>query len=266
MRYVLCVMLAGLVVSPAAAQRATEADYYNQVRDWSRQLVNDLEYIQQDIAYEVKGPRGRQLSELAGTTYQLAHRFHRGLKTNVPREQLYRDYQRMDDHVHKLLRAIRDLGPNERSLQRAAARVHNADQQLHYALSQGDTSEPRGRDVLTRQLHLLAQQAADMSATIDWATQGSAAGARMRQAGTTFADAAQHLHESAEKNASPDHIRRDFGRVANAWREIIDSLNAPEASPGQYLLTKANQTHETVERLRQRLNLRDPYVRPRDRD
>ena len=265
-RLVFAGLIAAVVAGPVTAQQATDAEYLGRVQEWSRQLVNDLDYLQQDLSYDVPGQRGRELAELAAVAYQRARQLHRGLKVGVSREQLYKDFSALDAPLHKLLHAVRSLPANERSIHRAAARVHNADQQLHHALSHGDETPARVPEVLTRQIRLLAQQASELSGTIDWATGGSSVGARMRKAGSTFSAAAQQLRVSVEEGYDQEKVRRDFVQVANAWREVVGALNAPEANPAYYLRTKASQTHETVERLRQRLNQRDPYVQLRDID
>ena len=268
MRRGLSMLLTGVLVvaltGPAHAQGRLDGNYYGSVREWSRRLVNDLEYLQQDISYEVKGPGGRQLADLANATYQSAVHFNRGLRNDVAREHLYRDFQQLDAHLHKLLRAVRDVGPAGSSLQRAAQRVHYSDQQLHYALSAGDDTPDRGRDVLGRQTDVLVHQAAEYIRVMDWATMGSGAGARLRDAARAFSDAARRLERAEDRSVDPNRLRQDFVRVADAWREVVNALNAPEASPGQYLRTKTMEVHETVEHIRQRLNMRDPYVRLRD--
>ena len=69
---------------PAAA---SDAEYLNNIRQWSRRLADDLGYLMQDISVEIQGQPGFRLQQRANEAYAAATAFHRSVRAGVPRRR-----------------------------------------------------------------------------------------------------------------------------------------------------------------------------------
>jgi ABC-type transporter Mla subunit MlaD len=123
----------------------------------------------------------------------------------------------MEHQLRELLQVVRAASKDQGWLRRAAERITQADHQLHYALSQGDVTQARGREVLRRQAEALAAAARELNQTAQFALAKDAPGrVGLEDSLRKLADAAQRFEETARKTSDPVSLQNAFAPVNDA--------------------------------------------------
>jgi len=216
----------------------------------ARELTRDLEHLQEDIIADLAGRKEQTLYRQADAALTGIVHLQKSLKPGAARKDLYDVFDPMDRMLHELLKAVRDLGPDQRALQRAADRVDNADEELHYALAAGDPTGVRTKQLLERQARALAVAALKLDRTAEYAL-GAVPGRSVVQGDLRkLVDAAEHFQKSLAAAGEQKDRQRDFVAVNQAWGRAVQGLNLLKGS--RYLLHSAirvNQIHERLFRL-----------------
>lgn len=215
------------------------------IRQRANQLASEVEHLLEDIAIE--GRATRQLYDQADAVMREVLHFQRSIRPGVSREHIVRDFRAMDQQVHSLLQSLQSS--DEISLRRGIARVNYADQQLHFAVFQGDESRQVRAEVIARQAHALEAEAKQLARTARFVLHGRRA-QELLTAIEQFAEEAEHFHEGFEGGAPPEHVDRDFAALDESWHKVVRQLNASPASA--FLFRRAqrvNAIHNQLHRL-----------------
>lgn len=253
---VLLVVLAIAVFSFAATRAAdppagtrSDRDYLEQARGAVRELIREVERLQEDIIGELGEGKERKLYSQADTTLAVIVRFENALRPEVPRETLYQNFDQMDRQLHELIKAVRELGPEQRALQRAVGHVREADERLHYALFSGDKGKDRMQQLLERQAEGLAAAAQDLERTARYALVGAPGKGVVEAELRKLAEAAERFRKDAEGGASLDQLKKHFAAVNESWAKA--TMGMKELPPGEnsYLLRSAGELDRLHDRL-----------------
>src|SRR5262249_39125250 len=126
-------LLVSLLVSAPPLARAEKDPLDREglapIQEAARQLAREIEYLQEDIVTELEGQKERTLYRQADSVLVDSDQFQKSLKPGAVRKQLYKEFDGLDHKLHELLKAVQALGPEQRLLQRSAARVDTADEQ-----------------------------------------------------------------------------------------------------------------------------------------
>ena len=209
---------------------------------WVRQLENELDHLQEDLYYE-RGSYPSGLSEQVEELSRVVAHFGEMLRRQPDRQHLMRDFQEMDRQVHRLTDRLDQSG--DPWLRRQAARIRYPDEQLHYALRTG-SADPRtpSRELLARHAHVLASEARNLENLVDRVVRRDD---RFEDAVDSFAEQAEHFHETVEQGADIDHLRDDFRDVDEQWHRVVEHIN--RSAYGLYLRRNAqnvNRVHNQV--------------------
>lgn len=209
---------------------------------WVRQLDNEINHLQEDLHYQ-RGTYPRGLDEQAEQTARAVAHFHQMLSRSDDRRHLMRDFQEMDQQVHRLVDLLNQS--DDAWLRRQASRILYSDEQLHYALRAGSPDAPsEARELLARLAHLLEDEAANLRQLSERVDRNDG---RLRRAVAAFADEARHFHQTIERGASIDHLQGDFRQVDETWHQAVDSIN--QSAYGFYLRRTAqdvNRVHNQI--------------------
>ena len=267
------VLLAAVVIAvPAAAQRRGISDRSlsrSSVERWVQQLGSDLDHLQEDLVYE-RGTYPRGLREQVDQVSRAVAHFQRVLSQTNDQRHLQRDFQEMDEEVHRLVRTLNRA--DDSWLRRQASRISYSDEQLHYAL-QSKVADPRApsRELLARQAHLLEIGARDLE---ELAERVNRRDRRLREAIREFADQAEHFHQVVEDGADSQHLHKDFEEVDDTWHRVVELLNRSSnvfylRSAAQNVNRVHNQIHELLttghERVHEHEEVTVPVNPPRSR-
>lgn len=256
---VLGVTLLGVVnvrAAPPAAQRPPDREYLANIQEAVRQLVHDMEYLQEDIVAELSGHKERTLYRQTDTVLAELVHFQDTLKPGASREQLTKDFSPVDEKVHTLLKAIQELGTSARALRHAVARVSTSDEQLHYAISEGDAAEGRQGPRIERQARALAAAAQELERTAQYALadapgQGAALIANLHK----LAEEANRFQKSQASGASMEQLQRDFVGVNRAWEQVVRGLQLLPPRENVFLLRGAARIDRYHDHLYRLLNV-----------
>jgi hypothetical protein len=259
----LLIVLALLPPPARAADKAAEVlskEYVTVVRAETGYLVRAVERLQEAIVEELSGRKERTLYRRADEVLTLALEFEAALRGAPTRAQLYAWFTEFDGKMHELLEAVDGLGKEARGLRREAARVREADEELHFALSAGDTSAERVRQVMKRQARRLLSSARELERTAQYALlkmPGDVSPGDFRK----LVEAAALFEKSAEAGAAPEQLRKAFAELDRAWAKAVGVLKQVKPRENRYLLRSAAEVDRLHERLHRLLGLKGERAR-----
>ncbi len=239
-----------------------QRSYLANIQERARWLLAELERFQEDAVVELRGQRERELYQRADAVLTDLRHFRRSLHGSVAREHLVDDFRRMDRKLHDLLETVHAYGDKFPSLQRAAARVRQADQQLHYALFQGDTSEVTTKQVVARQAHALAWEAQEFERIARFALTSDRPGRQALEADVhAFTEAAEHLHKGLRAGFNRQHLLRDMRAMEQTWSRVVRGLRVLTPRENVFLVRRAERLDLALDRLHRQLALEGERTR-----
>ncbi len=249
-RYLLAALTAALL-APAHARaddRAPTREELASIQEATRNLTREVEYLQ-DVVEEQGDEKERGLYRQADVVLAGVEAFRKSLKPATTRERLYKEFDERDPKLHELLKSVQGLGPEQRLLKRAAAKVRAADDQLHYALFVGDTSEARTKQVLERQTHSFLDAAQQLDKTGAYSL-GAVQGRGVLVGDLhKLAEEAEQFQKGLAAGNDRAQLRKDFAAVNRAWERVIQGMRNLRAGDHMHLLRAAGQFDRVHERL-----------------
>jgi len=218
----------------------------------ARELTREVEHLQEDVIADLAGQKERMSYRQADAVLAGIGKLHESLKQSATRKELYDAFDPMDRKLHELLKAVRDLGPDQRALQRAADRIDTSREELHFAIVAGDPTGIRTKQLLERQSQALVVAARKLDQTAVYAF-GTEPGRAVLQADLRkLAEAAERFTKSLTTDAEQKDRQRDFIAVDQAWERAVQGLRLLNAQESRFLLHSAarvNRIHERLFRL-----------------
>jgi len=211
-----------LLGAPAARadDRPLSREYLAQVKDATRQLVHDLEQLQNALVSELKGQKERTLYRQADAALSATLSFQRGLKEGTGRLQLYKGYDALDEKLRPLYKGLGGLGEGHNGIHRTMSYVLASDDQLFYALSEGDLSEARTRKVIVRQARALAATARELADVAAYAFGDDPGRGVLQKELATLARAAEQFQKGLETRSEKRDLQRQFGAINDSWSKV----------------------------------------------
>src|SRR5687768_2266133 len=124
LRNILIACLALLLFQVAASQErsapAGNEEYLSTLKAATRELVLDLEHLQEAIVADVTGSRERTLYRKVDNVLEHVLAFQTALKAGASRAELYRRYEEVDTALEEFLKSLK---ADRKSLQRAVRYV-----------------------------------------------------------------------------------------------------------------------------------------------
>jgi len=250
----LLTVLAMAVVMPAHARADDKTPTRKElasIQEATRELDREVESLQ-DILAELDGMKERTVYRLADAVLTDVEGFQKFLKLESSREGLYTAFDELDRKLQGLLKAVKELGPEQRILRRPAVKVRSATDHLHYSISLGDTSESRTKQVLERQTQGLVDAARDLDKTAEYSL-GAIPG-RTVLAGDlhNLAEATEQFHKGLAAGQERAQLRKEFAAVNEAWERATQGMRNLKAGDHMHLLRAAgrfDRLHERVYRV-----------------
>jgi hypothetical protein len=252
-----------------AAADAAEQDYQAGAQAAARALAQELQRLQEDIVGDLGGRKERDLYNQADAVLHDLRQFQRSLRfvrAGAERKHIGEQFNEMDRKLHALLEGLQAPGRNHPALLRAANRIQQADNQLHYVLYQGDATETRAREVLERQTQSLINVARQLHQTARYAQPAGPEGTRLDQNLGALIASAENFARILPKGAHKE-VHGNFGPVAQAWARVVEDINRlPGGGRNHYLRTEAQQVDTVFDQLAARMGWKEDrthvYVPP----
>lgn len=252
-RTAILLLALAIIAGPAVAQapRATgnrpdRSTSMGSTERWLQQLANDLTHLYEDVLYE-RGKYPEDLRDRIDETSRAVAHFQHVLSNSNDVRHLRKDFEEMDKLVHDLVKSLNEM--DDSWLRRQAARIIYSDEQVHYAVQRRReaSNETRG-ELLTRQAHLLEDEARDFEALAQRIARHDQ---QLRGSIHDFAEHASHFHRVIEGGADAHHLSEDFQKVDEAWHAVVERINN-STNLSFYLRTAAqnvNRTHNQIHEL-----------------
>jgi hypothetical protein len=209
-------------------------------------MINALYYLQDTIADHPVPEQKRGLYAQAGGVVADLMTYKKFILTQAPRGDLYFEYTKVETKLHALLDLIDSLGPADQAIKRSAEKVRAADSELHLALSAGDGSDARARQVLQRQSRSLLAATRALQRVEPFAA-GNRPG---------LADALKGLTQATEKfdklaNGKADlaALKDGFADVVRAWEPAAALLNKLPFQQTLHLMSQSVQVDNLEDRV-----------------
>lgn len=236
-------------------------EYLTIVKVETRYLVRAVERLQQTIIEELGGRKERKLYRQADEALSLLVDFERALDATPSRGRLYARFSEFDAKLHDLLESVQKEAKEVRALRREASRVESADEELHFALSAGDTTAQRVQEVFKRQARRLVSAAKELEETAQYAL-GKEPGDISPGDFRKLVEASVRFQRSVEAGAEREQLRKEFQEVDHAWERTVEVLKRIKPRENLYLVRSAAQMDRMHERIYRLLGLKEK-ARPR---
>ena len=163
------------------------------------------------------------LDRLADQAVAAADAFRQAAAGTADRGRLYEAHRPVDQAIRNLTTAVSRLGATTPGLSDALARVRYADQQVHTAMTGGDTTPAVVRPRAARLAAGLDAQAARLRDLVA-ATPALAADPGLASGLQAVAAGAARLRQTLDAGGTVDQAAPDFRQAATAWRQVADPL------------------------------------------
>lgn len=248
--------LAPLAAAGQPPESKRDREYLQDVRAEATELLRALERLGEDVIDELGGQKERKLYRQTESAISAAAAFVALLADGVARDKLYAEFEKLDVRLHRLIEAVDAHRPASRALRRAAGRVRAADDQLHYILSAGDTSDARAGAVLKRQAAVLADTAESLERVASYAVGTAPDRAPLLQDLAKLAKSAKHFAGRVEKGAARQDVGPDFAELTKTWDKVTAELQRLPPEEHLYFLRTAGQFDRVHDRLYRLLGLK----------
>lgn len=229
--------------------KAVDADVLAKVREAARGLSREVEFLAEDIVSELGAAKERTLYQRTDALLVSVDAFLRLLKAETPREEIDKSFDRLDEQVHGLMAAVAESGKDNRLLQRAAARVGWADDQLHHALFMGDPAENRLAETLQRRAGSLADSADRLERAASYSLASTPGREVLIGNAKKLAAACRRFEKSVDDKAGRETLSERFADVTQAWQRVAQGMEDLKTSESTYVLHSASQIdrlHESI--------------------
>jgi exonuclease VII large subunit len=252
-----CVITSALFAGPGlyGQESQKKPEDLSAMQEAARELSREIQFMQEDIVTELGTQKERTLYRETDAILADLERFQKMLKPGTARESLYKQFDALDQRLHKLISAVRALGPEQRLLRRSVERVAAADEVLHHAVTELDTSAARKVQSIDRQARILVTAAQQLNKTAAYAL-GAVPGRGVLIADLrTFAAETERFQKSVANRANQELLQREFTAVNDAWKRAIQALQDLPPAENVHLLHSATQVDHSLEHLFQLLGL-----------
>ncbi len=249
-RYLLTVVTVTMVAlaQTSADDRALGREDLASVQDATRDLAREVEYLQ-DIIVELRGKKELTLYGQADALLAGIEDFEKSVKPQVTLDRLEKEFETLDGNLHRFLEAVQNLGPEHRILQRAAARVGAADDQMHFALFASGASGGKANQILERQARVLMVAARQLDKTAEYAL-GSVPGKAVLLGDLhKLAAAAEQFQKKLASETDRSKLRKEFAALNQAWAMATRGIGNLSLRENSHLLRSAGQLDRAHERL-----------------
>lgn len=232
----------------ALAQQGVDKD---SLETKTRQLSDAVEHLQADIVEDLTSVKEKQLFRIADQVLHDLAKMEKLLGKRAPaREELYQHFDKIDADVELLGKAVRELVPQRYLLIiRGAQRVHILTDDLHYAVSKGDASPMRVRQVIARQARAMTEAAKKLSLAAEYALGGTPGRGELLVDLKKLAEACKPFEAVAATTQDLEKCKKEFVNLNDAWQRVVHGISLLGPTENAYLIRSAVRADTVHERL-----------------
>ncbi len=195
----------------ASSLQVVDTKYLAKVEAKTRQLLDAVELLQQDVVEELSGVKEKQLFQKADQVlHELTKMEKLSGKPTAAREDLYKLFDSIDSKVANLAKAAPESAAKHLLILRGAERIRTLTDDLHYVVSQGDDSPLRTRQVITRQAKVMSSATKQMSVAAQYSLGDIAGRGELLDAMKTLVDACVAFEKVTTTSADLEKCKKEF--------------------------------------------------------
>jgi hypothetical protein len=232
----------------ASGEEAVPSAKLAQIREASRELARDVEYLQDALVSDAAGPKEREAYRKVDALRDRVDAFLGVLKSGISQADLDRRFDQMDEELEAVLAMIPDLAARDSALDRAARYARASEAHLEYLLADG---VPARRDrAVTKQAASLAEAAAALhrAATHNLDDDSPSRVVLLADLQAFRGAADEFLRQLTGKSAVKDP-KQAFRAVHQAWSKVVLQVKRLPAQAAASLARTASRVDRLHERL-----------------
>lgn len=224
----LCVLLSGWLSThaqsfiapiPSGPDPVTLA----RIEEWTRVLVNELDYLQEDITSDLAGQTQQQFSRLRREALRDTLGFRQALKRGTSHHRLNIELQRLDGSINAIYSALQNLPARLRSLQRTGRRIRLAGGQIGYFVSNTNPWADSEKSLL-RQTTLLESAATELG-QITKSFSNSAFGRRIHSSVEHYCEHLAGFRGKLRGNTNLRVLQKEYSDITDDWNSVNQNIS-----------------------------------------
>jgi hypothetical protein len=271
----MCIMpscqLTLLVLAAATlGQQPPGSDYYAAAMDASRQLSNQVQYLQEAIIAvprPASPPGGDGLFQQTEDILSNLQVLRAQLRNNAGKEPLALSLAPIDRKLNGLASEIQGMERWNPGLRMVARRVRYAQQDLHFAILGTDGAPQTQADVALRQTLVLQDRTHDCLGVVRYVFAEQEVLPAWNKGFANFRGALSDLQNLEQTKASRDDIKKQLLTADQSWARLVDRFNKVGTDSSLLLRSNFAQVDRLLDRLStlygvpdRRAALKDPFA------
>jgi hypothetical protein len=250
-------------------QQPPGPDYYAAAMATSRELSNQVQYLQQAIIAvprPASPPGGDGLFQQTEDVLSNLQVLRQKLRDNAGREPLALSYAPIDQTLNALANEIQGMERWNPALRMVARRVRYAQQDLHFAILGGNGAPETKAQVALRQTLVLQDRTEDCLGVVRYVFAEQDVLPAWNRGFADFRGSLNEVQKLEQTKASTGDIKQQLVKADQSWARLVDQFNKVGTDSNLLLRSNFAQVDRLLDRLStlygvpdRRAPLKDPF-------
>lgn len=241
----------------ASSFHPVDTTYLAKIETKTRQLLNAVEHLQQEIVEELSGVKEKQLFQKVDQVLLDLTKMEKLLSNTASvREDLYKQFDSLDGKVANLRKAVPELATKHPILLRGAEGIRILTDDLYFAVSEGDASPERFRQVLARQARVMSDVIKKLSRAAQYAVGDTSGRGELLADMQKLAEICATFETVVAIRKDLEEYRKGFLTLNDAWARVVQGMSLLPQTENVYLLRTALRADSIHERLFRALEIK----------
>jgi hypothetical protein len=233
-------------------------DYLTATLNATLDLSREVRTLQHSFATIPGPPQGRGLYNQADKIQMDLANLEVLLTRKVARDAVYSTYAQADSKVNRLLDDLQGIATWDPAVRMAARRVRDAQQDLHFALSGGDTAPARVAELVHGQTLLLHSRVEDLEGLVRFALLNQQPSLRgWKEDFDNLRKSVAALQRAEQDKSTREDLKKQLHQTDKAWNHLVVRYRALPEGQYAYVRHAFAQVDRVLERLATLLGVTD---------
>lgn len=259
-----------ILAAAVLGQQPAGPDYYAAVTAASRELSNQVHYLEQAIIAvprPVSPPGGDGLFQQSEDILSNLQVLRQRVRDQAGREQIALSFSAIDRKLNELAGEIGGMERWNPGLRMVARRVRYAQQDLHFAVLGNDGAPETQAQVALRQTLVLQDRTEDCLGIVRYVFTEQDVLPAWNKGFADFRGALNELQTLEQNKGSRDDIKQQLVKTDQRWAQLVDRFNKVGTDSSLLLRSNFAQVDRRLDRLStlygvpdRRAPLKDPFA------
>jgi hypothetical protein len=242
---------AGVAAQPG---KPLSRQYLEGVRAEIHNLRAETIRLQDDVVHHPVAQKDRDLYRITEATLAAIARFEKTIKPQASPEELLKRFDELNNQVRTLIAIVHKATSHEVARLRAADHVRAANEELYYALANGDSKHVG--QLIKRQGTVFVEATRDLQRAAQFTLDDSVGRATVIDDVAQLTIASERFEKSLLNEADLKQRQADFADVNKAWTRVVHGLGLLKPAENFHLLRSAGQVDRVHERMYRLLDIK----------